>query len=106
MIRALGFPAKNLAAIGYGEYHPLVPNDSPDHRAKNRRVVFFIKNKPTQFKPDRKAEAVKAPAEGAPAAEIAAADGEVEAAEAPVEESETAAEDALPLPQEPATTDD
>jgi chemotaxis protein MotB len=37
-------PAK-LSAIGYGEYKPLGPNDTPENRAKNRRVVIFIKNK-------------------------------------------------------------
>jgi chemotaxis protein MotB len=35
-------PAK-LAAIGYGEYRPIAGNDSPESRAKNRRVVFFVK---------------------------------------------------------------
>lgn len=40
------FPPKHLAAVGYGEYHPLVPNDTELNRKKNRRVVFFIKNNP------------------------------------------------------------
>src|ERR1700730_12064723 len=31
MIRGLRFPPQNLAAIGYGQFHPLVPNDTPDH---------------------------------------------------------------------------
>ncbi|APC07902.1 OmpA family protein [Neomoorella thermoacetica] len=29
-------------AIGYGEYHPLYPNDSPEHMAENRRVVLLL----------------------------------------------------------------
>jgi len=39
------FNPKRMAAVGYGEYHPSVPNDSDVTRKKNRRVVFFIKNK-------------------------------------------------------------
>lgn len=34
-------PAKFTAA-GYGEYKPISPNDSEDHRAKNRRVNIVI----------------------------------------------------------------
>lgn len=34
-----------IAAIGYGEYKPIVANDTPENRNKNRRVVFFIKKK-------------------------------------------------------------
>jgi chemotaxis protein MotB len=37
-----GMPAGRLNAAGYGEYHPLVPNDSRDHRAQNRRVEIHI----------------------------------------------------------------
>ena len=31
-----------LAATGYGEYRPLVSNDTPERRAKNRRVEVII----------------------------------------------------------------
>jgi chemotaxis protein MotB len=34
-------PAR-LSAVGYGESRPLAPNDSPDHRAKNRRVEIVL----------------------------------------------------------------
>ncbi len=37
-------PARRLAAVGHGEFRPLVPNDTPQHRAKNRRVEIFIKS--------------------------------------------------------------
>lgn len=40
------FKPKRLAAVGYGDNHPKVPNDSEVNRKKNRRVVFFIKNTP------------------------------------------------------------
>lgn len=37
-------PPSRLAAIGYGEFKSIAPNDSVANRNKNRRVVFFIKN--------------------------------------------------------------
>ena len=37
------FAPARLAAIGYGEYRPLAPNDTPEGRARNRRVVFLVK---------------------------------------------------------------
>jgi flagellar motor protein MotB len=40
------FKPKRMAAVGYGEYHPIVPNDTDMNRKRNRRVVFFIKNNP------------------------------------------------------------
>jgi chemotaxis protein MotB len=36
-------PEKDLAAVGHGEYRPLVPNTSPENQAKNRRVEMHIK---------------------------------------------------------------
>ncbi|MHB2147775.1 OmpA/MotB family protein [Calditrichota bacterium LG25] len=38
-----GIDAARLAAVGYGEYRPLVPNTTPENRAKNRRVEIYIK---------------------------------------------------------------
>jgi chemotaxis protein MotB len=35
---------ERLSAVGFAEYHPLMPNDTAGHRAKNRRVeIIFIK---------------------------------------------------------------
>ena len=36
---------QRLAAEGFGEFHPLVANDSPENRAKNRRVEIIFINK-------------------------------------------------------------
>ncbi|MBI5210299.1 MAG: OmpA family protein [Elusimicrobia bacterium] len=49
MIDKFGFPPSRLAAIGYGEFRPVAPNDTPENRSKNRRVVFFVKNSPPKF---------------------------------------------------------
>ncbi len=37
-----GVDRNRLASKGYGETRPLVPNDSDEHRAQNRRVEFTI----------------------------------------------------------------
>ncbi len=101
---AKNFPPKHLAAVGYGEYHPIVPNDTEMNRKKNRRVVFFIKNNPYPDAPGLSEQAAPAPATVPPAddagapplpgaqappapAEPAPA-GEAPAGEAPAEEGE------------------
>lgn len=38
----VGMNPKNLSIIGYGEYRPIVPNDTPENKSKNRRVVIAI----------------------------------------------------------------
>ncbi|MCP9452507.1 MAG: OmpA family protein [Nitrospira sp.] len=37
-----GVPPDHLAAVGYGDTRPVVPNLTPDQRAKNRRVEIVI----------------------------------------------------------------
>ena len=37
-----GISPLHLKAVGYADTRPLVPNDTPEDRAKNRRVEFFI----------------------------------------------------------------
>jgi chemotaxis protein MotB len=34
-------PAK-LSAVGYGEYRPLVPNDTPANKRQNRRIEIYV----------------------------------------------------------------
>ena len=37
-----GVPAEALSAAGYGEFSPVGPNDTPDHRAQNRRIEITL----------------------------------------------------------------
>ncbi|MDK2820378.1 MAG: chemotaxis protein MotB [Clostridia bacterium] len=43
---------ERFEAVGYGEYRPLYPNDTPEHMAENRRVVLLLGAK--TFKPTTK----------------------------------------------------
>src|SRR5229473_1497718 len=31
-----------LSAAGYGQYHPIAPNDSPENRSQNRRIEIVL----------------------------------------------------------------
>jgi len=42
LITEAGIEASRLSAAGYGEFHPLNPNDSEEQRARNRRVDLVI----------------------------------------------------------------
>lgn len=37
-----GLPPQRLAAVGYGEYRPVAPNDTPEGRSANRRIEVNI----------------------------------------------------------------
>lgn len=42
-------PMQRLSAVGFGEFQPIFANDSPEHRAKNRRVeIVFVREKHEQ----------------------------------------------------------
>lgn len=42
LIGTVGIDAGRLSAAGYGEFHPLNPNDTDAHRARNRRVDVVV----------------------------------------------------------------
>ena len=44
LIARTGLPAMRLSAAGYAEFRPRVANDSPEHRARNRRVDIVVLN--------------------------------------------------------------
>jgi chemotaxis protein MotB len=39
---SLGIPGAQLAATGFGKFQPTVPNDSPEHKAQNRRIEIGL----------------------------------------------------------------
>jgi chemotaxis protein MotB len=42
-----GVAPQKLQAVGYSSYRPMVPNDTPEHRALNRRVdIIFLSQYP------------------------------------------------------------
>jgi chemotaxis protein MotB len=43
-ITQYGFPPERLSTAGYAEFHPVASNDTPDGRAKNRRVDIVVLN--------------------------------------------------------------
>jgi chemotaxis protein MotB len=43
LIREHGFSPDDLAAAGYGEYHPVASNDTTEGRARNRRVDLVVR---------------------------------------------------------------
>lgn len=48
-----GIDPSKISAIGYGEYRPVAPNDTPQNRQKNRRVVFFVKTSVGKIKDEK-----------------------------------------------------
>lgn len=42
LVKAGGIAPARMSAVGYGNSRPLVPNDSPQNRAKNRRVEIVL----------------------------------------------------------------
>lgn len=41
-----GIGPERMSAEGFAEYKPIAPNDTPENRAKNRRVEIYIKPSP------------------------------------------------------------
>ena len=41
-----GIDPKRLEVVGYGEHHPVADNDTPEGRAKNRRIAIVMVNGP------------------------------------------------------------
>ena len=43
-LEAKGIPESRMNVTGYGETKPLVPNNTAQNRAKNRRIEFSVMN--------------------------------------------------------------
>ena len=41
-LRSRGIPKRQIKAQGFGERFPMAPNNTPEGRQKNRRVVFRL----------------------------------------------------------------
>lgn len=80
----LGMPADRFEIAGYAEFRPVVPNDTRENRAKNRRVEIIL------MKPD--------PALGLPTEEAAASEAAPPAAEVKPGQPAPAAKPAEPAP--------
>ncbi|MGC8971032.1 MAG: OmpA/MotB family protein [bacterium] len=42
LVEHVGLSPEKMSAVGYGEYRPLFPNDTEEHRARNRRVDIVV----------------------------------------------------------------
>ena len=62
-LEAQGISPKRLSAAGFGEFQPVAPNESPELRAKNRRVevIFRLTNRDSTPLMNREAEAEDEP---------------------------------------------
>ena len=47
-VQGVGISPDRLSAAGYAEFHPREANDSPEHRAENRRVDVVVLNPQTR----------------------------------------------------------
>ncbi len=46
-----GLAPAQLAAVGYGEFAPVVPNDTPEHKAQNRRIEIALQPNLSELPP-------------------------------------------------------
>jgi chemotaxis protein MotB len=46
LFQGKGIDPKRLEVVGYGEYHPVAYNSTPEGRAKNRRIAIVMVNGP------------------------------------------------------------
>lgn len=50
LLETLKFPPGRISSAGYGEYHPVVDNDTEEHKAMNRRVDIVVQRIGTRLK--------------------------------------------------------
>jgi len=50
VLEALNFPPQRISSAGYGEYQPVMDNDTEEHRAVNRRVDIVVQRIGTRLK--------------------------------------------------------
>ena len=86
-----GVDPSRLAAVGYGEYHPIADNSTAEGRARNRRIAIVIM--PENFNP---LESPENAAEGTNQVEITEAPGAESETDDPVVQPQPAVEPAVP----------
>lgn len=42
LVEKAGVPPQRLGAVGYGEFHPIADNETPEGRARNRRIEIVV----------------------------------------------------------------
>jgi chemotaxis protein MotB len=104
-----GVPATKMAAAGYADTRPVVPNDSDSNRAKNRRVdIIVLRTTASQLEPkaskNASSEAVAEAGEGEKATTPEAPGAAVEPAAAAAPSADSAAAGAV-AQQPPAATE-
>ncbi|SDL73963.1 flagellar motor protein MotB [Halarsenatibacter silvermanii] len=93
-IEDMNLDSERFSAAGYSEYRPLVPNDSPENRAQNRRVEVIFLN------PDFVRESpVYEPAEEQPDPGAEETDDDMETPPGPEFEDESPAPDFEDVPE-------
>jgi chemotaxis protein MotB len=50
LLETLDFPTERISSAGYGEYQPVVENDTDEHKAMNRRVDIVVQRIGTTLK--------------------------------------------------------
>lgn len=60
MVDSIGVEPGRISALGFGEFRPMVPNDSEEHMAQNRRVdIVILSEKMTLSEPESTASDFK-----------------------------------------------
>jgi len=53
LLETLNFPPRRISSAGYGEYQPVVDNDTEERKAMNRRVDIVVQRLGTSLKPKK-----------------------------------------------------
>jgi chemotaxis protein MotB len=63
LVESSGIDPVRLSAAGYGEFHPRVANDTPENRARNRRIdIVILDSSPLNVAEESRKAGITAPA--------------------------------------------
>jgi chemotaxis protein MotB len=89
-----GVPPEMLMAAAFGQYRPIVPNDTPENRQKNRRIEIVVQNRDIMKRtvapltPEQEGASTKTEAPSTPVTKEAPAPAKTETPSAPQEKPE------------------